>query len=252
MEPLFIGKNVIFLSQVYSTNSHAIELLKNVNPPEGTVIHASSQTHGKGLRGNTWESLPASNLTASVILKPTFLDIKNSYYLYQICALAVQNTIMEILDSSQFDIKIKWPNDILVNGKKISGILIENNIQNNQIKWCVAGIGINVNQDKFLNLHNACSLKSLTRKSPDINHVLKLTCIHLERYYLALKNGKYDLIRTDYLNNLYGRNSFLNFEYEGKVLSLKVKGISEGGLLLLEDDEGKEIQADVKEIKWRY
>src|SRR5688572_20998788 len=116
MDTLFIGKNPIFLPHTDSTNSYAIGLLKNVNLPEGTMVHTAFQSNGKGQRGSAWTSEPLSNLAVSFVLKPTFLALKNNFYLYKVAALACFDTLSEILGKRQFDIKIKWPNDMLVNG----------------------------------------------------------------------------------------------------------------------------------------
>jgi BirA family transcriptional regulator, biotin operon repressor / biotin---[acetyl-CoA-carboxylase] ligase len=252
METLFIGKNTIFLPQINSTNSYAIDLLKNVNPVEGTVVYTADQTAGKGQRGNLWESEPLSNLNASIILKPSVLDIKKSFYLYQIAALACYDCLAELLDSSQIDIKIKWPNDILVNGKKIAGILIENSVQSDAINWSVIGIGINVNQEKFISHTKATSLKHFLGNDFPVQELVKILCRKIEKYYLWLKSEKFSLISQEYLSRLYGLNARLNFEYGNRVLTLMVTGISDAGLLMLEDEKSNVIQADVKEIKWRY
>ena len=127
METLFIGKNLLFLHDVESTNTYAMNLLRNVNVIEGTVIHTDNQTNGRGQRGALWTSNIAQNITSSIILKPTFLPIDNTFYLSKISALAVYDVLTDILPNSQYDTKIKWPNDILVNQQKIAGILIENN-----------------------------------------------------------------------------------------------------------------------------
>src|ERR1043165_9220886 len=149
MSTLFIGQNKVFLPETHSTNSYAIELLKNVNAIEGTVVYTHKQTQGKGQRGNSWIAEPQRNTTLSLILRPVFLNSKNTFYLSKITALALHDLLTEILDVGQFDIKIKWPNDILVNSKKIAGVLIENSILNEHLQWSVIGIGINVNQDNF-------------------------------------------------------------------------------------------------------
>lgn len=253
METLFIGKSTIFLSETASTNSYAVDLLKNTNPPEGTMIHTAKQTQGKGQRGSVWNSEPTSNLTVSFILKPSFLDIQNQFFLYQISALACYDTMAELLSDSHFDIKIKWPNDILVNKKKIAGILIENNVLNGRISWSVVGIGINVNQTKFGENIQATSLKLLqNEKAFEVSQVLKLLCGHLEKYYLALKNNKVDFIKENYLTHFFGLNSFLDFEVKGETRSFLVKGVGEKGLLLLEDNNGKVLEADVKDMKWKF
>ena len=252
METLFIGRNLIFLPEVPSTNSYAMNLLKNVNSPEGTVVHAGNQTHGKGQRGSSWIVDPASNLTASIILKPFFLSIKNQFFLYQVSALACYDTMAEILNSSQFDIKIKWPNDILVNKKKIAGILIENNILNNQFSSCIVGIGININQKFFNQDFSATSIKILTRKTYVIPYILKRFCLHLEKHYLALINEKFNLIKENYLQHFFGLNCWLDFEIEDVTKTLMVLGVSDNGLLLLREKSGALKEVDVKEVKWLY
>ncbi len=250
METLFIGRNLIFLPEVNSTNSYATELLKNVNVSEGTVVHTPNQTHGKGQRGNSWNAEIASNVTASIILKPVFLELKKQFYLYQITALACYDVMAEILDNSQFDIKIKWPNDILVNRKKIAGILIENSVIGNGLIYSVIGIGVNVNQRSFNEENNATSIIKLLNKSVDLSNVLSLLCKHLEKYYLQLKNNKFKEITETYLSYLFGLNGWVNFEIEATKKTCLIKGISEEGLLILEDEAGTKKTYDVKEIKW--
>lgn len=252
METLFIGKNIIFLPEIDSTNSYATNLLKNVKLPEGTVLHTANQTHGKGQRGRSWIAQSTSNLTASVILKPLFLNLKNQFFLYQITALACYDTMAELLDISQIDIKIKWPNDILINRRKIAGILIENNVLNSQFNWCVVGVGINVNQLIFDNEFKATSLKLISGNDFNVDLVLKLVCKHLEKYYLALRSDKLKWIKESYMTHLFGLNNWLDFEILGTIRTFMVKGISDDGLLLLKNEKGELIKVDVKEVNWLY
>lgn len=252
METLFIGKNLLFLHDVESTNTYAMNLLRNVNVIEGTVIHTDNQTNGRGQRGSLWASNIAQNITSSIILKPTFLGIDNTFYLSKISALAVYDVLTDILPNSQYDIKIKWPNDILVNRRKIAGILIETTIQNNLLNCCVAGFGINVNQTHFGDLQKATSLKLLSHKEFLPTDVLKTLCRYVEKYYLALINSNYEEINQNYLKHFFGLNEFLNFELRGEFKNLMVKGLTNSGLILLEDNKGKHYEADVKELKWVY
>jgi len=250
METLFIGTNVIFLPEVDSTNSYAINLLKNVNLPEGTIVHTNNQTSGRGQRGNVWNTLPGSNLTVSLILKPSFLSIKNQFVLYQIAALACYDVMAEMLDSSQFDIKIKWPNDIMIDNKKIAGILIENVVMNNTISYSVVGIGINIKQGEFDLKINATSLELLNHKNYEVQSILKKLCYYFEKYYLLLKNNKLETINQKYLEHFYGKGEWLKFEINQQLCEMQVKGISNSGLLLLSDKNGKEKEFDIKEAKW--
>jgi BirA family transcriptional regulator, biotin operon repressor / biotin---[acetyl-CoA-carboxylase] ligase len=250
METLFVGRNIIFLPEIDSTNSYASTLLKNVNVAEGTLVYAAKQTMGRGQRGNPWTADAQCNLTASIVLKPGFLDLKKHFYLYQISALACYDVMAEILDSSQFDIKIKWPNDLLINTGKIAGILIENNILNSRIQHSIIGIGINVNQAFFEPGMNAVSLKTLSGMEHDIQSILEKLCRHLEKYYLLLKNDETDKLTEKYLSHFFRRGEWQDFMLNGEITSLRIKGIASGGMLSLEDSSGKNRDFDVKELKW--
>ena len=250
METIFVGKNRIFLPEVHSTNSYAIELLKNVKPQEGTLIFTDHQTHGRGQRGMYWNSEPESNVSMSVLLEPNFLSLENTFFLYQIAALACYDALTEIINNSQIDIKIKWPNDILVNRKKICGILIENTILDNRLNCAVIGIGINVNQELLDEKWNATSLINCVGKRFDRLAIMNSICYYLEKNYLNLKQNKFENIQKAYLMHLYGLNEKLLFNYQGKNRILKVVGISASGLLSLIDEDENKLEVDVKDIKW--
>ncbi len=252
METLFIGKNLLFLHEVESTNTYAMNLLRNVNAIEGTVVYTDNQTKGKGQRGSTWGSEIGQNITASVILKPHFLSIDKTFYLSKISALAVYDVLAEILSSSQYDIKIKWPNDILVNKGKIAGILIENNFNHTSIQHSILGIGLNVNQLKFGEFERiATSLKLLTNKDYSRTDVLELLCSKLEKWYLRLKEQKEKEIDEAYLSQLFGLNVTLFFvdsvglEFKGRAL-----GVTQRGKLLIELDSKVIREFDIKEVKF--
>jgi BirA family biotin operon repressor/biotin-[acetyl-CoA-carboxylase] ligase len=183
-------------------------------------------------------------------LKPTFLELKNQFFLYKIIALACFDTLADLLDPGQFDIKIKWPNDILVNKKKIAGVLIENNISSSSIASTVAGIGINVNQVDFDGLENATSLKIVTGRDFSVPAILGTLCHRIEHYYLALRQNKLSEISSAYLSKMYGLGMALEFTIGTRRRSLFVKGVTEGGLLKLEDENGHLVEADVKELTW--
>lgn len=250
MDTLFVGQNAIFLPQVDSTNSYATALLKNVNLPEGSVIYTSDQTNGRGQRGNSWISGPGLNLAASYVLRPTFLPIDKLFFMYIVSALAVHDVMAEILGSGQFDIKIKWPNDILVNSKKIAGILNENILNNTTTSTTVVGIGINVNQENFEGLNDAISLRSVSKKTYDIEAILKTLHKHLEHYYLKLKNKQFEAILNTYYAAFYKINQAQQFKVNDSIENFTVKGINEKGLLDLKDTKGDHHYFDIKQIKW--
>ncbi len=252
MATLFIGQNKVFLPETYSTNSYAIELLKNVKAIEGTVVYTHNQTQGKGQRGNLWIAEPEQNATLSLILKPNFLSSKNAFYLSKITALALYDVLTEILNDSQFDIKIKWPNDILVNRKKNAGVLIENSILNDALQWSVIGIGLNVNQKDFGELNLATSLNLLTGKVYNVESIMDILFIHFEKWFLRLKKNEFTSIDEAYQKVLFGLNELNDFEREGKRFKAKVNGVNEIGLLLLEMENSEIKSFDLKDVAFIY
>lgn len=251
METLFIGKQLLFLDEVDSTNTYAINLLRNVKPIEGTVVYTDNQTMGRGQRGSSWSSEIAANLTLSCILNPAFLKTENSFYLSKITALALHDLLTEILNGSQYDIKIKWPNDILVNREKIAGILIENQVHKMHIQHSVIGIGLNVNQKKFSQLeHLATSLHLQKNNDYDKNDVLKKLCSYIEKWYLKLKANKLNEIDEFYLSNLFMYQQKVEFMSSNNVLfSAKIIGIETSGKLELELENQMIKIFDLKEVK---
>ena len=250
METKIVGKKRIFLPETDSTNSYAMELLKNVKPEEGTLVYTDFQKLGRGQRGMVWKADTACNLTFSVILKPDFLTAENFYYLYKIAALSCYDTLTNFIDSSQFDIKIKWPNDILVNKRKIGGILIENTFADQQLQWSVVGVGMNINQTMAGSELNAVSLFDLIRKETNRMSVLDLFCQIFDSYYLQLKNGNIESIDELYINRLLGNNEWCPVLYGKDILNVKVNGINHDGLLMIGDKLGNQYTVDVKEITW--
>jgi len=172
------------------------------------------------------------------------------YYMYIISALAVHDLMAEMLDSSQFDIKIKWPNDILVNSKKIAGILNENFLNSMIANTSVVGIGININQEDFRGLQNVTSLKMMDSKEHDSSLVLRALNRHLENYYLKLKGQNYETLLKKYYAHFFKIGELQLFIMNDQEKEFIVKGINEKGLLNLTDKSGKEHYFDIKEIKW--
>lgn len=252
MQTLFIGKNLLFLQVVESTNTYAMNLLRNVNVIEGTIVYTDNQTKGRGQRGTVWSSNIGQNIISSIILKPTFLSIENSFYLSKITALAIYDVLTDILTSGQYDIKIKWPNDILVNQQKIAGILIETNIANTAIKDVVIGIGFNVNQIRFDEFERfATSLKLITTHDFDRELILNLLCEKIEKWYLKLKQQKLVFIDDSYLAVLFGMKKTIPFnDSVGNRFEGKIVGVSNNGKLKIELSNSVEKEFDMKEVKF--
>ncbi|MCD6069430.1 MAG: biotin--[acetyl-CoA-carboxylase] ligase [Bacteroidetes bacterium] len=255
MDTLFIGTNTIHLSEVDSTNSYANALLKDVKPPEGTLVWADHQTAGKGMRGNVWLAESRSNITASYILYPSFLSATDHFILSKAVALAVHATLTELLNVDNYDIKIKWPNDILINGKKVAGILIENSFREERMQAAVIGIGLNLNQADFAGLSDkATSVYLLTNLQMPREPVLQKISKHLEVMYLQLKQGKIETINELYLKHLLHFAEDADFFDIGKEQHLrgKIVDVQENGTLEILTTEGELRFFDLKEIRFGY
>lgn len=252
MKTLFVGQNLIHLDCIDSTNSYAIDLLNKQNLIEGTIIQTFNQTKGRGQRGNNWDSKPNENVALSLIMKPSFLNVREQFLLSKITALALTDLMSELLTpvNKADNIAIKWPNDIYMNDKKIAGILIENSLSGNAIKHSIIGIGININQHSFSQEYNATSLKLNTGQNYNLNSIVIQLASHLEARYLQLKNNKLATINEAYLNLLYKKDTWANFKLANSLrIRGKIKGVSDIGKLLLEDLKGNLHSFNFQEIK---
>jgi len=253
METIFIGKHCIRLKETESTNSFAIELLKNNNIPDGTIILTDKQTNGRGQRGNTWHSEPGANLICSLIVYPKFLSVTDHFLLSKITALSIQKTIQFFIIESNQLVKIKWPNDILVNNKKICGILIENTIQKNKLKNSVIGFGLNVNQIDFPEyLTNTTSMAKIASTTFDKELILEKFCVYFESFYTKLLNSKISLINESYLENLFGYNQIISIKEvsSNEILIGKIKKIKNDGELIFLTKDNFERKYLFKEIEF--
>jgi BirA family biotin operon repressor/biotin-[acetyl-CoA-carboxylase] ligase len=212
---------------------------------EGGIVITNHQYAGKGQRGNTWVSSENKNLTFSLVLKPHFISPSESFTLNILVSVAIIN-VLKRLDKSSF--KIKWPNDIMYNGYKVGGILIENTIQGTNIENSIIGIGINVNQNSFDHQFKATSLIKLFKRPFDLNILLNEIIMQIEEQFLILKSGNKYILQSIYLDNLYWINekhTFISaYEFEGIII-----GIDQIGRLEVKTENGLE-KFNFKEIKY--
>jgi len=247
MPTLFIGQNKIELPSVESTNNFAANLIKETNVLDGTVIMADKQTKGRGLAKNTWISAPGENLTCSYVLRPNFLKIEHRFFL----SMAVSLALVKVLRSLGIAAIIKWPNDILVGALKISGILIENNIQGDKINSSIVGVGLNVNQSIFEKSLTATSVFNVTGKHQNIGSILELLSSALEVNYLRLKSQLRSEIKHEYTSVLLGYRKQLLFEDVaiGTKFSGEIVDVEDSGELIVKCDS--EIRSYLfKEVKF--
>ncbi|GAA0879511.1 biotin--[acetyl-CoA-carboxylase] ligase [Algoriphagus jejuensis] len=243
---IFLGKHVVFLPECHSTNDKALELIRSGHASQGSIVVCANQTHGKGQRGNVWESEPDQNLTFSLILKPDFLDISEQFYLNMVVSNAIRNLLQEYLP----DLKVKWPNDLVVPGKgKIGGILIENILSSRNWEMAVIGIGLNINQRRFSN-PKATSLAAITGGHFDLQELFRLLIVHIEQGYIALKKGKTSEIIRDYLHHLFLKDQWTWYRDSAVEFEGKISGVSREGKLQVDLRDGGVRTFDLKEISF--
>ena len=226
--------NIISLKQVDSTNKYAQQHFNTL--PDRTLITAQCQTEGRGRGGKSWISSNTSNLYASYVMKNIpFLPYKASW----IGGLAALYTIREITKNSK-GYWIKWPNDIYHKTKKISGILCETSLgQNNQINGIIVGIGININMSKqeLQKIDKpATSILAATGTSTDVESVVNILFSNLNRLY--------DKISADSIDAVFKlwkkENALIGNKVEillgnNNILDAKVLDIESSGKLVVVD-----------------
>ncbi|HMR45293.1 MAG TPA: biotin--[acetyl-CoA-carboxylase] ligase [Bacteroidia bacterium] len=240
-------KNSIWfnLHETESTNSFLHEQLMSEKLPEGSVVTADYQTKGRGQRGSSWQSEAGKNLLMSIVVYPDFLKASEAFVLSKCIALAT----CDLLADYSNQVRIKWPNDILIEGKKVAGILIENILRGADIYATIAGIGINFNQQVFevgLNSATSVFINSGVKADTQINAV-KLH-ENIEVYYQMLQQKKIEEIDRLYLAHLYKLNETALFKDADGPFQGKIKGLSPMGLLIVERENGEKHLYDVKEI----
>lgn len=143
--------------------------------PHGTVVVTPEQTAGRGQRGNGWESAPGQNLTFSVVLRPDRWPASRQFELSMAVSVGVARALSAAMPGEQ--VRIKWPNDIYVGNGKMVGMLLENTLSGCNIDRCIAGIGINVNQRRFVSdAPNPVSMSMLTGQTYDLDVLLRDVC----------------------------------------------------------------------------
>ncbi|NOR75354.1 MAG: biotin--[acetyl-CoA-carboxylase] ligase [Draconibacterium sp.] len=242
-----LSKKIIVLNEVDSTNNYANQLVLSKAADEGTVIMTQFQKKGKGQLGNSWESESGKNILATLILYPRFLNAGKQFLISKIVSLS----LVEFLKNETDDVSIKWPNDIYVGNKKIAGILIENSIKGNTLFSSLLGIGLNLNQIKFLSdAPNPISLKQLTGKEYVVETVVSEISESILKWYKRIKTGGFSKIDSEYFYHLFRNGEWTKYSKDGNVFEARIIGIGKFGQLQLEVKDGSINEFMFKEIEF--
>ena len=233
---------MIHLECIESTNNYAAKLIQLPNWYNGTVIVADIQTKGRGQQSTNWISQPG-NLHCSYLFDLSFLKTQFSWIWSAAVAIAVQRTISNI--TPQLNPKIKWPNDILADKRKVAGILIENSVSQRQIESSIVGIGINVAyapEDV-----NACSMQLPPNQ---VNTILYQLSKQLEEVYFILKSGDHQYLLRAYHNELWKYGQKTTIVINGVTIDTMFLGISEDGRAKFLTEQN-ELLLGIKEFQWK-
>jgi len=237
---------IIKIQEAPSSNTVALEMLGKQNLSEGTVIWVENQTKGRGQNNNIWQSEPGKNLTFSIIFKPAFLKPENQFYLSKVISLGIADYVGLFCSN----VAIKWFNDIFIEDKKVAGILIESLWLGQKINASVAGIGLNINQDKFPdNLSNAVSLKMKTAVPFVLEKSLRLLYELIITRYEQLKLNKFITIDKDYHSILYCLGQKCAFLKDNEMFKSVILGVEPNGYIKLKHDNDKIMCYGMHEIK---
>lgn len=234
MQTKWIGQTIYYFDETDSTNNDVRRFMSE-GEKQGLLVVADKQTAGKGRRGRTWISPAGANIFMSVGLKPDLSPDKASM-LTLVMAMAVCEATCEI---TKLDCKIKWPNDIVVNGKKICGMLTEMEAELDCIHSVIVGVGINVNQKQFPEEISKTATSLALESGSNIIRasLVERILFYFEHYYEQfVECGDLTFIREAYNQKLVNRNASVRVldpkgEYDGIA-----RGIDEQGELLVEVD----------------
>ena len=248
-----LGLPFIELQSIDSTNNYALTQVRERMAEHGTAFFAHEQTAGRGQMGRRWISQKDANIAMSLVLRPGPLQISQQFYLSACIAVAVMKSLISHAGN---DMRIKWPNDLYWQDRKIGGILIENIIGSQSLhsssawQWAVAGIGINVNQTSFSpDLPNPVSLKQITGKHFNTVQLAKDLCGEINGWFIKLLENGFDEIYTLYNERMYKLDETVKLKKNNVVLQTSVKGVSRTGELITHNSVLEERFA-FYEISW--
>lgn len=231
------GRNLIYLKETDSTNLRAMKL-GTEGAEHGTLILTEEQSQGKGRRGRSWASPAGKNIYMSLLLRPVFPAMQ-APMLTLLMAYSVAEALRE---SEKIDVQIKWPNDLVLNKKKICGILTEMSMKEMEISYVVIGIGINVNMEEFPKEleKSATSLRIETER--ELCREALIACImnkFEQNYKKFCEAGDLSPILDGYNQMLVNIGKEVRILEPGNEYNAKAHGIDRLGELQVEREDGR-------------
>lgn len=245
----------MYIDRTNSTNTLMKELLVRGEWPEGERwLRTDFQSAGRGQAGNSWESAPGKNLLCSILLDHHRVKDKNPFYLNVLISVAVQRLLGD-------SFTIKWPNDIYWHDKKVAGLLVETALQGGEIKYAIAGIGLNVNQTEwFSDAPNPISLQQITGKQYDLDTLMQqlmeqvdeTLCEDVWQYYkshLYRREGFWPFVERE-VNTAPTMNVQRDDVQCTKAFMARIEDILPTGEIVLRDQQNQERIYHFKQIRY--
>ena len=228
-----LGKNIEYYNRLDSTNTEAWELVEEDNN-HGTIVITENQTKGKGQKTKTWGMVPGKSLVFSLILTKNY-SIDHS----GLISLSVSLALNESLNKRGLKAKLKWPNDIFINGKKIGGILCETKIENSIIKTMVIGVGVNVNEsisEHDENIQNNLTTMFEVSKHPHQRELIVAEFINSFELLLNKLSTEPNQIIEEWLDKCMHLNEKIPFLQNEKILEGVFCGLDNNGFAKIQID----------------
>ena len=237
------------MEEVDSTNAY---IMRNVGALEAPVmVSAHTQTAGQGQRGNSWEAEPGKNLTFSIFFRPVGLPPMAQFAMSEAVAL----TVVDFLAVHGIEAKVKWPNDIYFDDKKICGILIRHSVMGDAVSYSVIGVGIDVNQMQFLSdAPNPVSMKQITGKTYDLSILEKEIAEIMELRLEGISDSDFRIkLHDEFMKNLWrgdGKNYPFADTATGENFMARIESIAPHGPIILRLLDGSERTYAFKEVSF--
>ncbi|MBA3829705.1 MAG: biotin--[acetyl-CoA-carboxylase] ligase [Taibaiella sp.] len=239
---------IIELDAIDSTNNYAMRLIDADTALPGLTITARRQRAGKGQRGRQWTDVPDQSLLMSMVTVPV-RPLEEQFIFNASVAIAIAEVLLEVYE--QWDVRIKWPNDIIINDKKAGGVLIENVLRGNRWANSVIGLGLNVHQETFSSdLPFATSLKIEAGRDFDLH--LLLTKLRKQIWEATRADSSVMDIMRQYNTLLYRKGKEQTFTDNNRDWSAIIVGTHASGTLQVQTEDGTISQYTHGVYTWKW
>ena len=232
-----VGSKIFVFETIDSTNACA-RTLGDAGTQEGAVVVTNFQTSGRGRLGRTWLAEPDANLLFSVLLRPRIsVDVSGQLTLY--ASVAIARAIEQCVGAP---VECKWPNDLLLNGKKFCGILLENSSQQSALSYAVIGAGINVNQQSLSPeiASRATSLSIETGKTFDRKQVFHVVLQELDLLYKSAREGDFSFIEAEWTRRCLMFGKTVTVQQHDQTIAGTVLRLNHDAGLVIATSEGEQ------------